>query len=261
MPLGFIGKNQKKRRDGDSSYHLPVIKCGTLESINTLNNDTVMDNINNSDKIYDTDYNKDISGLDMCIPIGCNSDQMDISTINDYVEMIIKNESNELKKISELSKYFSNTRKKDQIIDLEWNNIDFSIIVKNKKVEKIIRKNKTLEIIESQENHENSKVSNDILDPSVFDAKYKKRNILKNVSGKISSGQLLAIMGPTGCGKTTLLNILAARVPKDGSESASLSGIYMYMYIDMSMYIDCYLFIYKYIYLFIHLHVYTYMYI
>lgn len=53
---------------------------------------------------------------------------------------------------------------------------------------------------------------------------FKKKEILQNVSGRVLSGQLLAIMGPTGCGKTSLLNILAARVPSGGSKSASLSG-------------------------------------
>jgi CRISPR/Cas system-associated endonuclease/helicase Cas3 len=261
MPLGHIGKNQQKRRD-DISCLLPFINIGTFESINTQTNDTVMDNINTSDKI-DTDYDKDICGPDMSIPIGCISDQIDMGNSNDNNEILKKNESNKLKKISELSKYFSKTRNKDQIIDLEWNNIDFSIIVKNKKVDKISKKNRSLEIIESQENHENSKVSNEIFYPSVLDAKYKKRNILKNVSGKISSGQLLAIMGPTGCGKTTLLNILAARVPKDGSESASLSGIYIPVYRHLFIYefIYIHLFIYLHVHLFIYIHVYINIYI
>ncbi|XP_021349695.1 ABC transporter G family member 21-like isoform X2 [Mizuhopecten yessoensis] len=43
----------------------------------------------------------------------------------------------------------------------------------------------------------------------------KSKVLLKNVSGSASSGDLLAVMGPTGAGKTTFLNILAGRVSGD----------------------------------------------
>jgi len=35
------------------------------------------------------------------------------------------------------------------------------------------------------------------------------KTILKELSGKFKSGQLTAIMGPSGAGKTSLMNILA----------------------------------------------------
>ncbi|XP_056007788.1 uncharacterized protein LOC125666691 [Ostrea edulis] len=41
----------------------------------------------------------------------------------------------------------------------------------------------------------------------------KDKTILTNINGKAKSGQILAIMGPTGSGKTSLLNILAGNVP------------------------------------------------
>lgn len=97
-------------------------------------------------------------------------------------------------KQSALSKYFATTRSGDDSFDLEWKNLNFSIVVKDAAKSKFGR-------------------------PA-----YKKQQILHDVSGKISSGQLLAIMGPTGCGKTSLLNILAARVPRGGAKNASLSG-------------------------------------
>ncbi|OWF52254.1 ABC transporter G family member 14 [Mizuhopecten yessoensis] len=43
----------------------------------------------------------------------------------------------------------------------------------------------------------------------------KSKVLLKNVSGSASSGDLLAVMGPTGAGKTTFLNVLAGRVSRD----------------------------------------------
>ena len=97
-------------------------------------------------------------------------------------------------KQSALSKYFATTRSSDDAFDLEWRNINFSLVVKDTAKSKFGK-------------------------PA-----YKKKQILQDVTGKISSGQLLAIMGPTGCGKTSLLNILAARVPQGGSTMASLSG-------------------------------------
>ena len=97
-------------------------------------------------------------------------------------------------KQSALSKHFAKTRSNDEGLDLEWKNVNFSIVVKNKSKS------------------------------SFGKPAYKKKEILQNVSGRVLSGQLLAIMGPTGCGKTSLLNILAARVPNGGSKNASLTG-------------------------------------
>jgi len=59
---------------------------------------------------------------------------------------------------------------------------------------------------------------------SAFKTQYKEKNILKGVSGMAETGQLLAIMGPTGCGKTSLLNVLAARVPNGSSQFGHLRG-------------------------------------
>ena len=39
------------------------------------------------------------------------------------------------------------------------------------------------------------------------------KETLKGLNGHAKTGEMLAILGPTGCGKTSLLNVLAARVP------------------------------------------------
>jgi len=51
-----------------------------------------------------------------------------------------------------------------------------------------------------------------------------KRHILHDVSGKVKAGEFLAILGPTGCGKTTLLNILAGRVKKGVTGEVLING-------------------------------------
>ena len=48
--------------------------------------------------------------------------------------------------------------------------------------------------------------------------KTKTVRILENVSGEAMPGRVLAIVGPSGAGKTSLLNALAKRVPKKGAE-------------------------------------------
>lgn len=43
------------------------------------------------------------------------------------------------------------------------------------------------------------------------------RTILSNLSASVPAGRLLAVMGPTGCGKTSLINALAGRLPEGGN--------------------------------------------
>lgn len=57
----------------------------------------------------------------------------------------------------------------------------------------------------------------------VKDAKGEKKEILQNLSGKAAPGSLTAIMGASGAGKTSLLNILASRI-SDGRANCSVSG-------------------------------------
>lgn len=42
---------------------------------------------------------------------------------------------------------------------------------------------------------------------------YEMKQILTTITGQALAGQMVAIMGPTGSGKTSLLNVLAMRCP------------------------------------------------
>jgi ABC-type multidrug transport system ATPase subunit len=95
---------------------------------------------------------------------------------------------------SALSKHFAASRAHDETIKLEWENINFRMLTK------------------------------DTVKSKPCGTVMKMKKILTNNSGSTSSGELLAIMGPTGCGKTSLLNILAARVPSGSAAVSSLTG-------------------------------------
>ena len=45
----------------------------------------------------------------------------------------------------------------------------------------------------------------------------KKKDILKGISGELSGGKVCAILGPSGAGKTSLLNVLANRIRNKGA--------------------------------------------
>lgn len=53
---------------------------------------------------------------------------------------------------------------------------------------------------------------------------YEVKKILTNVNGRAESGQLLAILGPTGCGKTSLLNALSSRIATANSKYSRFTG-------------------------------------
>ena len=62
--------------------------------------------------------------------------------------------------------------------------------------------------------------------------KFGKLEVLKNVSASCNSGQCIALIGPNGCGKTTLIkSILGLVIPDSGSmefNQKSIFGDYLY---------------------------------
>ena len=52
-------------------------------------------------------------------------------------------------------------------------------------------------------------------------SKNKQLDVLKEVSGSALPGECLFILGPSGGGKTTLLNLLADRLPRDAKHPFS----------------------------------------
>jgi ABC-type multidrug transport system ATPase subunit len=95
---------------------------------------------------------------------------------------------------SKFSEHYATTRSKEGLITIEWENIEYAVVSKSPK-------------------------------KSIFNKdEYSNKRILKNVKGRAESGQLLAIMGPTGCGKTSLLNVLAARMPRSNCINTELGG-------------------------------------
>ena len=69
--------------------------------------------------------------------------------------------------------------------------------------------------IDSKETKKPSNVYGNISFKEVSFAYDKKNNVLKNVSFEISKGQTVAIVGPTGSGKTTIFEILCKFYPLD----------------------------------------------
>eukprot|EP01040_Poterioochromonas_malhamensis_P000564 gene564-604_t len=92
------------------------------------------------------------------------------------------------------SEALSTTNRKIESISLVWEDLNFSIRAK------------------------------DTVKSNFFRPVYKNKRILRNLYGRASSGELLAIMGPTGCGKTSLMNVLAARVADISAANAKLTG-------------------------------------
>lgn len=95
---------------------------------------------------------------------------------------------------SKLSQHYASTRSNDEKVVLGWQNISYSLLVKDTKTS------------------------------TPFATRYKEKKILIDINGKVESGQLMSIMGASGSGKTSLLNVLAARCPFVSPNGAKLTG-------------------------------------
>lgn len=79
-------------------------------------------------------------------------------------------------------------------------------------------------------------VVKNVVDIDNVDFAYGKRSILKGISLKVPKGKLVAIMGGSGCGKTTLLRLIGGqllaskgRVLVNGQDVATLNGDDLYI--------------------------------
>ncbi len=62
--------------------------------------------------------------------------------------------------------------------------------------------------------------------------KQYERKLLSDLSGEVEAGQLLAILGPTGCGKTSLVNVLSGRLVAGSNLHLSGNVYYDDQFID-----------------------------
>jgi len=64
----------------------------------------------------------------------------------------------------------------------------------------------------------NQESGNDVLTIAGLNKSYQESLLLKNISFKIKKGDKIALIGPNGCGKTTLLKIISGQIPADQGE-------------------------------------------
>lgn len=84
----------------------------------------------------------------------------------------------------------TSSRRKERV-DLVWKDLSFTVPVKSKKTK-------------NSEPH--------TLDSDQHQPRSKEKVILKDISGHVKAGTMLAVMGSSGAGKTSLLNLLAGRL-------------------------------------------------
>jgi len=64
----------------------------------------------------------------------------------------------------------------------------------------------------------NQESGNDVLSVEGLYKSYNEQKLLENVSLKVKKGDKTALIGPNGCGKTTLLKLISGQIPADHGE-------------------------------------------
>jgi ABC-type multidrug transport system ATPase subunit/ABC-type multidrug transport system permease subunit len=107
---------------------------------------------------------------------------------------------------------------------MEQTNGSPTLETRGKSFSRVLSQDKNLRIAMAWEKINLSVMVKDAARSNFLHSAYKPKQILTDISGKAVSGELLAIMGPTGCGKTSLMNILAGRVAGLSASDTALSG-------------------------------------
>lgn len=97
-----------------------------------------------------------------------------------------------------------------ETVDLVWKDLNFF-------VPESVKVGKGKEMNESDNNGDN--VDND--DKKTATTSSSQRIVLENISGYVRAGTMLAVMGSSGAGKTSLLNLLAGRITSSRGANAS----------------------------------------
>lgn len=103
--------------------------------------------------------------------------------------------------------------RRKESVDLVWKDLTFTVPAKKKK-EKKSRKDIASDIPPATDD--------DVVQPEDLATTASEKVILNSMSGYVNAGSMLAVMGSSGAGKTSLLNLLAGRITT--SKGAKATG-------------------------------------
>lgn len=105
----------------------------------------------------------------------------------------------------------STTRDSSRRVNLDWDNLCFSVPDKKASASRKAAKSDTST---AEPGAAAPSASDHLLDATLHDPDVPRGHkvILKDIRGSVKAGQMLAILGPSGSGKSSLLNLLAGRI-------------------------------------------------